>query len=81
MPSSLGRVLVVEDEPRVAATLRDILVELGYIVKLAQVGVFYVRWVRRRLRVVLVHEERIGHGGESPTARGRVLGETDASRH
>ena len=35
MSSSLGRVLVVEDEPRFAATLRDVLVELGYIVTVA----------------------------------------------
>jgi CheY-like chemotaxis protein len=38
MPSSLGRVLVVDDEPAVGATLRDVLVELGYIVKLAVGG-------------------------------------------
>ena len=38
MPSSLGRVLVVEDEPRVGAMLRDVLVELGYIVKVAVGG-------------------------------------------
>jgi len=38
MPSSLGRVLVVEDEPRVGAMLRDSLVELGYIVKVAAGG-------------------------------------------
>jgi CheY-like chemotaxis protein len=38
MPSSLGRVLVVDDEPRVGATLRDVLVELGYTVKLAVRG-------------------------------------------
>jgi len=38
MPSSLGRVLVVEDEPRVAAMLRDVLVELGYIVTVAGGG-------------------------------------------
>jgi CheY-like chemotaxis protein len=38
MLSSLGRVLVVEDEPRVGAMLRDVLVELGYIVKLAAGG-------------------------------------------
>jgi len=38
MPSSLGRVLVVDDEPRVGAMLRDILVELGYVVELADRG-------------------------------------------
>ena len=38
MPSSLGRVLVVDDEPHVGATLRDVLVELGYMVKLAVRG-------------------------------------------
>ena len=38
MPSSLGRVLVVEDEPRVGAMLREVLVELGYIVKVAVRG-------------------------------------------
>jgi CheY-like chemotaxis protein len=38
MPSSLGRVLVVDDEPAVGATLREVLVELGYIVKLAVGG-------------------------------------------
>jgi CheY-like chemotaxis protein len=38
MPSSLGRVLVVEDETRVGAMLRDALVELGYTVKLAVGG-------------------------------------------
>ena len=38
MSSSLGRVLVVEDELRVAAMLRDILVELGYVVELADRG-------------------------------------------
>lgn len=38
MPSSLGRVLVVEDELRVGAMLREVLVELGYIVKVALRG-------------------------------------------
>jgi CheY-like chemotaxis protein len=38
MPSSLGRVLVVDDEPHVGATLRDVLIELGYIVKVAVRG-------------------------------------------
>ena len=38
MPSSLGRVLVVEDESRVGAMLRDALVELGYIVTVAGQG-------------------------------------------
>ena len=38
MPSSLGRVLLVEDEPRVAAMLRDVLVELGYLVTVAVGG-------------------------------------------
>jgi len=38
MLSSLGRVLVVEDESRVGAMLRDVLVELGYIVELAVGG-------------------------------------------
>ena len=38
MPSSLGRVLVVEDELRVGAMLREVLVELGYIVKVAVRG-------------------------------------------
>jgi two-component system KDP operon response regulator KdpE len=38
MPSSLGRVLVVEDEPRVGAMLRDVLVELGYTVTVASQG-------------------------------------------
>jgi len=38
MPSSLGRVLVVEDEPRVGAMLREGLVELGYIVEVAVQG-------------------------------------------
>ena len=34
----LGRVLVVEDEFPVAATLHDMLVELGYRVKIAVTG-------------------------------------------
>jgi len=38
MPSSLGRVLVVEDEPRVAAMLSDVLVELGYMATVAVGG-------------------------------------------
>jgi hypothetical protein len=38
MPSSLGRGLVVDDEPHVGATLRDVLIELGYIAKLAVRG-------------------------------------------
>jgi len=38
MSSSLGRVLVVEDELRVGAMLREVLVELGYIVKVAVRG-------------------------------------------
>ena len=38
MPSSLGRVLVVDDEPHVGATLRDVLVELGYVVTVAGGG-------------------------------------------
>ena len=36
--SSLGRVLVVDDEPNVGATLQDILTELGYTVKHALSG-------------------------------------------
>lgn len=36
--SSLARVLVVEDEARVAAVLRDTLVDLGYTVKIAVNG-------------------------------------------
>jgi CheY-like chemotaxis protein len=38
MPSSFGRVLVVDDEPQVGAMLRDVLGELGYIVKVAVRG-------------------------------------------
>jgi DNA-binding response OmpR family regulator len=38
MPSSLGRVLVVDDEPEVGEMLRDVLVQLGYTVKLAVRG-------------------------------------------
>ena len=38
MPSSLGRVLVVEDELRVGAMLREVLVELGYVVAVADRG-------------------------------------------
>jgi len=38
MSLSLGRVLVVDDEPRVGAMLRDLLVELGYVVELAGRG-------------------------------------------
>jgi DNA-binding response OmpR family regulator len=34
----LGRVLVVDDDPRVAATLRDALVDFGYTVKMAASG-------------------------------------------
>ena len=45
MHSSLGRVLVVEDEPRVGAMLRDVLVELGYIVKLAAGGAEALQFV------------------------------------
>jgi CheY-like chemotaxis protein len=39
----LGRVLVVDDEPEVAATLRDALVEFGYVVKTAVSGVEALR--------------------------------------
>jgi CheY-like chemotaxis protein len=39
MPASLGRILVVDDEPQVGAMLRDLLVELGYVVKNAVSGV------------------------------------------
>jgi DNA-binding response OmpR family regulator len=35
---SLGRVLVVDDEPEVAALLREALVECGYLVKIAVTG-------------------------------------------
>jgi CheY-like chemotaxis protein len=35
---SLGRVLVVDDEPEVAALLRDALEECGYLVKVAVTG-------------------------------------------
>jgi CheY-like chemotaxis protein len=38
MSSSVSRVLVVEDEPRVGAMLREVLVELGYVVKVAVHG-------------------------------------------
>ena len=37
MPS-LGRVLVVDDDPSVGAMLRDLLIELGYVVKHAGGG-------------------------------------------
>lgn len=38
MTSSLGRILVVDDEPQVGAVLRDLLVELGYVVETAVRG-------------------------------------------
>jgi CheY-like chemotaxis protein len=38
MTSSLGRILVVDDDPQVGATLRDGLVEFGYVVKMAVRG-------------------------------------------
>jgi CheY-like chemotaxis protein len=38
MPSSLVRVLVVDDEPRVAELLNDTLIHLGYAVRLAENG-------------------------------------------
>ena len=38
MPSSPGRVLVVEDEPEVGAMLLEVLVQLGYTVELADRG-------------------------------------------
>jgi CheY-like chemotaxis protein len=38
MTSSLGRVLVVEDEPDVAAALRDATTEMGYTVCVARNG-------------------------------------------
>jgi len=38
MPSPTARVLVVEDEPRVAAVLRDALTDLGYAVQVADNG-------------------------------------------
>lgn len=38
MTSPLGRVLVVDDDPNVSTTLRDLLVELGYVVKNAVRG-------------------------------------------
>jgi DNA-binding NtrC family response regulator len=38
LPSPLARVLVVEDEPRVAAVLRDALTDLGYAVTVAVNG-------------------------------------------
>lgn len=37
-PAHLGRVLVVDDEPEVAAALRDLLLEIGYTVKVAVSG-------------------------------------------
>jgi CheY-like chemotaxis protein len=39
MARSLGRILVVDDEPRVAEMLRDLLVDFGYVVKVALGGV------------------------------------------
>jgi DNA-binding NtrC family response regulator len=38
MPSSRHRVLVVDDEPQVAAMLNDVLTALGYTVQLAGTG-------------------------------------------
>ena len=38
MPSPLGRVLVVDDDPNVGAMLRDLLTTLGYVVKNAVRG-------------------------------------------
>ena len=49
MPSSIGRVLVVEDEPEVGAMLREVLVQLGYTVQLADRGA-------EALRLALVFE-------------------------
>ena len=45
MASSLGRVLVVDDEPRVGQMLRDVLIELGYVVKVAVRGAEALRLV------------------------------------
>jgi CheY-like chemotaxis protein len=35
---SLGRILVVDDEPEVTSTIADVLVELGYVVEIAGDG-------------------------------------------
>jgi DNA-binding response OmpR family regulator len=45
MASSLGRVLVVDDEPRVGQMLRDVLIELGYVVKVAVRGAEALRLI------------------------------------
>jgi two-component system, NtrC family, response regulator AtoC len=46
MTGSLGRVLVVDDDPNIGAMLRDLLVELGYVVKNAVRGVEALHLVR-----------------------------------
>lgn len=45
MSSSLARVLVVEDEPHVAAVLHDALIDLGYAVQVAVNGAEALRLV------------------------------------
>ena len=45
MSSSLARVLVVDDEPRVAAVLHDALIDLGYAVQVAVNGAEALRLV------------------------------------
>jgi DNA-binding NtrC family response regulator len=63
MPS-LGRVLIVDDEPRVAAMLHDVVVDLGYAAHMAADG-------PAALRVVpLYHPTSCSSTSRCPTCRG-----------
>jgi DNA-binding response OmpR family regulator len=46
MTGSLGRVLVVDDDPNIGVMLRDLLIELGYVVKNAVRGAEALQLVR-----------------------------------
>jgi DNA-binding response OmpR family regulator len=65
MPSPLGRVLVVDDEPQVAEMLNNVLRTLGYTVRLAETGADALRIITEfKLDVVLLDMALPGIPGE-----------------
>jgi DNA-binding response OmpR family regulator len=73
MSTSLGRVLVVDDEPRVAAMLKETVSYLGYEVEVAPTGEDALHVLPEfRPRVVLLDISLPGISGETVLERLRV---------
>jgi DNA-binding response OmpR family regulator len=58
-----GKILVVEDEPRLAALLRDYLDKAGYKPHCLRNGIEVVPWVREQAPDLILLADAAGQGG------------------